>query len=170
MMKEIFWAESQNGRWGVSIVSESYSPVDTAFPVQAEITALGAVAGKNIYRIEKTQKPQWLLVTDDAEPISGASMIETMDMQGHRCVTLLLLGEEAIVREYGYRRRSSIVSYYKRGEVQTIPESVLLALGLIPASHEPEPIGPPPAFRIDGNHKSAIVQAIVDTHYLDSNT
>lgn len=41
-MKEIYRATSQNGRWGLALVSEGISPEDLRQPVQATITALTA--------------------------------------------------------------------------------------------------------------------------------
>lgn len=143
-MKEIYSVFSQNGRWGISIVSESIN--DCSVPIRAEIMNLGRTGGQDVFRVEETEKPQWVLVCDDAEPILGASLITAMDLQGHRNVTVILIGPKALVRYYGYRRRSSRTVYYEDGNPMKIPESVLLAQGMAPASQEPEVFTAPPSF------------------------
>ena len=56
-MKEIYRATSQNGRWGLALVSESISPMPYT-PVRATITALGCAESRDVFRLEPTDKPQ----------------------------------------------------------------------------------------------------------------
>ena len=145
-MKEIYRATSQNGRWGLALVSEGIPPEDLRQPVQATITALGTAEGRDVFRLEPTDKPQWALVGGDLEPLAGASTVIAQNLQGGDSVTLLLLSRQAIVRSYGYKRRSSTITYYEDGEAKDVPASVLLALGVLPEAPIPEPIPVPEPF------------------------
>ena len=145
-MKEIYRATSQNGRWGLALVSEGISPEDLRQPVQATITALGTAEGRNVFRVEPTELPQWALVGGDLEPLAGASTVNTQSLQGGDSVTLILLSRQAIIKRYGYKRRSSRITYYEDGEAKAIPASVLLALGVLPEAPIPEPIPAPEPF------------------------
>lgn len=145
-MKEIYRATSQNGRWGLALVSEGIEPGGLRQPVRATITALGTTEGRDVFRLEPTDKPQWALVGDDLEPLAGASIVIAQNLQGGDSVTLLLLSERAIIKSYGYKRRSSTITYYEAGEVKAIPASVLLALGVLPETPIPEPIPAPEPF------------------------
>ena len=145
-MKEIYSVYSQNGRWGVSVVSETFENLSE--PVQATVTRVGRTSGMDVYRAETTDSPQWLVIRDDAVPISGADIIQRCNLQGNRSTTLLLIGPEAIIRCYGYKRRSSHIEYFKDGVQKRVPDSVLLAMGAIPNSEDPEVIPAPPAFNL----------------------
>lgn len=68
-----------------------------------------------------SDKPQWALVGDDLEPLAGASIVIAQNLQGGDSVTLLLLSERAIIKSYGYKRRSSTITYYEDGEAKAIP-------------------------------------------------
>ena len=111
-------------------------------PVQATITALGTAEGRDVFRVEPTDLPQWALVGGDLEPLAGATVVNAQSLQGGDSVTLLLLSRQAIVRSYGYKRRSSTITYYEDGEAKDIPASVLLALGVLPETPIPEPFDP----------------------------
>ena len=50
-LKEIYRATSQNGRWGLALVSEGIFPEDLRQPVQATITALGSAEGHDVFRL-----------------------------------------------------------------------------------------------------------------------
>lgn len=145
-MKEIYSVYSQNGRWGVSVVSETIK--NCSKPIQATVTRVGRTSGMDVYQAEATASPQWLIIRDDADPISGAATIQRCNLQGNRSTTLLLMGPEAIIRCYGYKRRSSHIEYFKNGVQERIPDSVLLAMGALPNSDDPEEIPAPPAFSL----------------------
>ena len=145
-MKEIYRATSQNGRWGLALVSEGISPEDLRQPVQATITALGTAEGRDVFRLEPTDKPQWALVGGDLEPLAGATVVNAQSLQGGDSVTLLLLSRQAIVKDYGYKRRSSRIRFFDDGVKKSIPSSVLLALGVLPEAPIPEPIPAPEPF------------------------
>ena len=138
-MKEIYRATSQNGRWGLALVSEGLQPGCLRQPVQATITALGCAEGRDVFRLEPTDLPQWALVGDDLEPLAGATVVNTQSLQGGDSVTLLLLSRQAIIKSYGYKRRRSTITYYEDGEAKDVPASVLLALGVLPEAPIPVP-------------------------------
>lgn len=146
-MKEIYRATSQNGRWGMALVSERFDECPgRENPLRASITSLGEAEGHRVFRLEPTDAPQWVVVFGDADVISGASLVFGCSLQGNSDVSLVLLSEQALVRVYGYKRRSDRIIYFERGEVRAIPASVLLALGLLNNNTEPQPVAPPPAF------------------------
>ena len=162
-MKEIFSAISQNGRRGLAIVSEVFENVSA--PVQCSISHLGKISGKTVYRIEPTDAKQWLLVGDDLQALSGCTLITTMDLQGNGDVSLVLMGPEAIVRSWGYKRRSSNVYYYKCGKREPVPSAILLALGLVASDTEPEKVETPPPFLADDGSRAATAQALATAGY-----
>ena len=145
-LKEVYRATSQNGRWGLALVSEGIPPEDLRQPVQATITALGSAEGHDVFRLEPTDLPQWALIGDDLVPLAGATVVNAQSLQGGDSVTLLLLSERAIIKSYGYKRRRSTITYYEAGEAKAIPASVLLALGVLPEAPIPEPIPAPEPF------------------------
>lgn len=145
-LKEIYRATSQNGRWGLALVSEGIFPEDLRQPVQATITALGSAEGHDVFRLEPTDLPQWALIGDDLVPLAGATVVNAQNLQGGDSVTLLLLSRQAIVKDYGYKRRSSRIRFFDDGVKKSIPSSVLLALGVLPETPIPEPIPAPEPF------------------------
>lgn len=157
MLKQV----SQNGRWGVEVVSDGYSFGDGdvsqspwtrgqyTCSLQAEVSKIGEVEGRDVFRAEPTDKDQWLVTGDDLEPLMGASMIIDMSLQGGDNITLLMVGEQAIVRSWGYKRRSSQIVFLDHGVETEIPASILLALGVLPDTPEPEPVPAPPPFDIE---------------------
>lgn len=167
-MKQIYWNTSQNGRWGISIVSETlYQEADVRLTsgktLQATISYLGITEGHRVYRLEKTDKQQWAVIFGDAVALAGASVVYSESLQGGACCSLLLLSEQAIVKTYGYKRRSSQIHYYEQGQEKNIPASVLLALGLLPDTPEPEEVPPPPTFDPAGMEpqaKGALAEAL----------
>lgn len=162
-MKEIYRATSQNGRWGMSLVSEGIAEAPRREPVRASITRLGAAEGLDVFRLEPTDRPQWALVGGDLEPLAGASTVNAQSLQGGDCVSLLLLSEQAIVKSYGYKRRSSCITYYEAGIAKPVPASVLLALGLLPGAPAPEEVPPPPAFepaQMEPEQRGALAAAL----------
>ncbi|MBR5950704.1 MAG: hypothetical protein IKZ87_04645 [Actinomycetaceae bacterium] len=163
-MKEIFCERSTNGRWGVSIVSHDFDEIKYGQAVQATVTKLGRIEGRDVLRLDKTDKPQWVLVLGDSKPLAGASVALGMGLQSGSYVTVLLLSETAIVKTYGYKGRSSSVTFYQKGERANIPASVLLALGLVEGKEEPEEVPPPPAFEeafVCEETRSALAEALI---------
>lgn len=146
-MNEIYKATSQNGRWGLALVSEGIEEIRRETPVRATAMELGEAERHRVVRLEPTNDPQWAVVYDsDADPLSGASRIESVSLQGNSYATLLLIGPKALVQVWGYKRRSSRVIYYEQGEECRVPASVLLALGMLDSGAPPKTVPPPPPF------------------------
>ena len=157
-MREVYHASSQNGRWGVAIVSDSLpeSALQSTYagrrvlasePVQGTIRHLGKDGRRHdVYILDHDPDAEsWVMVGDDLDPVAGAVRVESMDLQGHSSVSILLLGPDAVVRSYGYRRRNSDVTLYRRGAKQRMSPAVMLALGITPPGGEPEPTPEIPA-------------------------
>lgn len=155
-MNVIYTDRSTNGRWGVDIVSSTYcrgkhpnigvecildpdgKPVD--FPLRGVVTDLGEVDGIRVIRIEYDPEAQtWLAF---GELINGGTQVLEMSLQSHRFLSLNVIGPVAVLRTYGYRRRSSTTFLVKNGQPVELSPSQLLALGLIQADRAPESSGP----------------------------
>lgn len=169
-MDILYKAVSQNGRWGVEVVSEGYFFDGDKSPwtrgsqtcsLRAEVSRIGEVEGRDVFRAEPTDKDQWLVTGDDLIPLVGAEYIKAIDLQGGDSSTLLMVGEQAIVRSYGYKRRSSQVLFLDHGVETDIPASILLALGVLPDTPDPEPVPAPPAFDIE-NADTGLKQSLAD--------
>lgn len=117
--------------------------------IQAEVTKLGEVGNREVYRAEPTDKPQWLLDGNDVVPLMGGSIITYMDLQDSESITLVMISDRAIVQVYGAKRRISDILFIKDGVVTDVPASVILALGLIPDAPKPVPVNAPPVFDLD---------------------
>lgn len=87
----------------------------------------------------------WVLPCGDVTAHGGATVACSRSMQSSDVATVLVLGGEAVVEHYGYKRRSSRVVAYVDGAEQDIPAPVLLAMGLLKPASEPAVIAPPPA-------------------------
>ena len=163
-MREIYRATSQNGHWGMALVSNGIEErLCRETPVQANVIKLGEAEGHEVFRLEPTSALQWAAVFGDAEVISGASMVYGCSLQGNSNVSLILLSEQALVRVYGYKRRSERIIYFEQGEVRRVPSSVLLALGLLGNNAEPQLVASPPAFNLGAmapETKSALADAL----------
>ncbi len=140
-MKMIFEARSTNGRWGLAIVG----PEGTTLPAQGSLISLGTVAGIETYRFTPGDTGTWVLAGGDLQPHGGATLVAWRDLQSSQFATILLLGQEAVVEQHGYKRRSSRFVAYVAGEARDIPASILLSMGLIAPESAPAPIEPPPA-------------------------
>jgi hypothetical protein len=149
MLKELFCARSTNGRWGMAVVG----PEGVKFPAQGSLSHVGKVAGVQTYEFIPGETGQWVLVAEDCKVHGGATVVESMSLQSSAVTTLLVLGEEAVIEHYGYKRRSSrVVAYHKGAEVD-IPATVLAAMGLVQAGGEVVEIAPPP--KLEGAMASA---------------
>lgn len=144
-MEEIYRAISQNGRWGISLVSEGFPEIKRRCPdpMQAGIWELGTVNGIKTFRIEPTDKMQWVYVSEDTEVLSGGYTPCRMNLQGGRTASLHILSRKALVKKYGYKRRSSEIVFFRDGVEVKMPASVLLALGLVPQGQVPRELPAP---------------------------
>ena len=139
-MKVIFEARSTNGRWGMAIVG----PEGTKLPAQGSLASLGTVAGIETYLFTPSETGTWILAGGDLQPRGGATTVRTMNLQSSSSATILLLGPEAVIEQYGYKRRSSRYVAYVNGEARDIPASILLAMGIIASESTPTTSIPPP--------------------------
>jgi hypothetical protein len=140
MIKEVFYVKSTNGRWGMSLVSDE----DVKFPAQGKLEHLGSVQRISTYRFTPSSEGFYVLpVIGDVKVLGGAQLVEEMDLQSGKSVSLVLMSATAIIEVFGYRGRSSSIQYYANGELKDIPPSVLLAMGLIEDKGDKTPIEPP---------------------------
>lgn len=147
-MNIVFREISQNGFRGLEIVSaETEPPARGSFLARGSLRALGTTAGVRSFEFTaSSEATTWVLATrQDVEPVEGATLAAKVDLCGDKYASVLVIGALAIIREWGYKRRSSRYVMYREGEAQEVPPSVLLALGLIEPESAPEAIAPPPA-------------------------
>ncbi len=74
----------------------------------------------------------------------GATLVASVGLQSSQVASLLLLGREAVVEHYAYKRRGSRIVAYVAGVETDIPGTVLAAMGLLQADGEVVAIEPPP--------------------------
>jgi hypothetical protein len=142
MMKtEIFRDRSTNGRWGLAVVG----PEGTTFPAQGSLRHIGEVAGMATYEFTPGETGTWAMAIP-AEVVvhGGATLVASVDLQSSAVASLLLLGPEAVIERFGYKRRSSHISAYVAGVETDIPGTVLAAMGLLQAKGEVVVVEPPP--------------------------
>lgn len=80
----------------------------------------------------------------DIKAHGGATTVVSRDLQSSQFATIILLGPEAVIEQYGYKRRSSRYVAYVNGEARDIPASILLAMGIIASESTPTTSIPPP--------------------------
>ena len=139
-MKVIFEARSTNGRWGMAIVG----PDGTKLPAQGSLSNIGTVAGIETYQFYPGETKTWVLAGGDIKAHGGATTVVSRDLQSSQTATIILLGPEAVIEQYGYKRRSSRYVAYVNGEERDIPASILLAMGIIASESTPTTSIPPP--------------------------
>jgi hypothetical protein len=122
--------KSTNGRWGIALVGD-LTEVELMRPVQGTIRHLGTVGGVDTWQITPGQTGEWYWLTGDVEVVGGAIVLSQMGLQSNGEATLLCLTDEAVIKTYGYKRRSSRFSALINGEGKDIPDAVLAAMGLV---------------------------------------
>jgi hypothetical protein len=121
---------STNHRWGISLVGD-LAEVDLMRPVQGTIKHLGTVAGFDTWEVLPGHTGEWYWLTGDVEVVGGAVVLSQMGLQSNGEANLLRLTAEAVVKTYGYKRRSARYSALINGEGKDIPDAVLAAMGLV---------------------------------------
>lgn len=140
-MQVVYEARSTNGRWGLTVVG----PEGTKFPAEGSLRHVGRVAGMETFEFVPGETGTWVLPTGDVKVHGGATVVKTMSLQSHEECNLLVLGPEAVVEHYGYKRRGSRIVAYIRGVETDIPAAVLAAMGLVKAEGgETIKVEPPP--------------------------
>ena len=141
IIKEVWKQVSTNGRWGVAIVAQE----DVQFPAEGHLRYLGTTSGTKTYLFEPGQTQQYVWpTTGEVEIHGGASLVESMSLQSSDCACIVLLGPQAVVERFGYKRRSSRIVAFVEGVETEIPAPVLLAMGLIRSEEGTVEIEPPP--------------------------
>jgi len=134
MEKEILWkVTSTNRRWGISIVG----PATEEWPAEGSLVKLGKFEGHETFEFIPGTTGQWILPCDDATCITGAVVIVKEDLQSNRVATIIVGGDFFVLKKFGYKRRSSRIIAYKRGQKITIPTEIMAVMGLIPCEKKP---------------------------------
>ena len=105
---------------------------------------VGKVAGVATYEFTPGETGAWVTVAGDVTVHGGATLVASQDLQSSRFVSLLLLGEQAVVEQHGYKRRGSRIVAYVAGVETDIPGTALAATGLLQADGEVIVVEPPP--------------------------
>lgn len=154
-MKELFRVDSTNGRYGLAVVG----PDDQTLPAQGSLRHLGQVAGVDTYLFVPGETGTWVLPSwEEAVVHGGATVVAQLSLQSYRSGAVLLLGREAVVEFYGYKRRSSRVVAYADGREVEIPATVLAAMGGVAPTGDVAPVEPPPA--LAGSMAAAFAAAL----------
>lgn len=143
-MFELIRKTSTNGRRGQAIVSASEG---VQFPAQGSLEHIGTVEGIKTYLFTPGDTGTWVLPTSEVKIHGGATLVDEIDLQSSAVGSILLLGPQAVIEIYGYKRRSSNVVAYIEGVETEIPSTVLLAMGLLSSGGETVEIEPPPALQ-----------------------
>lgn len=126
---------STNGRWGLCVVAPEGT--DPKAPIEGSLGSLGEVAGVETYQITPGGTGQWfLLEEEDIEVLAGATVVVSMSLQSGDHAAIVALGPFAAIRRYGYKRRSSHIVAFRRGEKIEMPPALLAAMGLIPCDRK----------------------------------
>jgi len=144
-MKQIECNWSQNGRWGIALVTEDDNlEIDrgrNVFP--GTIVHVGTTAGLSTWKLMPVEG-YYTLLGSDMEVLSGGTVAERSSLQGGHVRTYAVIGPVAIVRHWGYDRRGCDIYLYKDGVKTNVPSPVLLAMGLVAPDADPlpEPVVP----------------------------
>ena len=124
-MKNILNATSTNGRWGLTVVSDSM-PEGKKFPQPGTLTHAGRSEEHEIYIFDFIPRSQeWVLSGGDMEPLADAETVISVGVQPEKVTTLIVMGPQAVVKSYGYNRRSSRIIFYDRGRAKKCPSKLL---------------------------------------------
>lgn len=155
-MKELYKAKSQNGRWGLAIAGEE-GKICEGIPFFGKLISLGKVSGVDTYRLDKGTDC-FCILEKDTKAITNSKEIKILDLQGGSFVSLLAINPKgySLIKVFGYKYRSSWYKCYKDGEEVNIPESVLVAMGLIKAEKEEEI-----SFTFENDEKSSLLEKLM---------
>lgn len=130
---ELVHASSTNGRWGLIIIGPKGRDIHT--PQEGRLESLGALEGRETYRFTpEVGSGQWFMVGGDLEPVAGASVVCNVSLQSSNEATIILGGEFFAVKSYGYKRRSSHLTCYFKGQEIKASAAVLASMGLVPCT------------------------------------
>ena len=130
---ELVRASSTNGRWGLVIVGPK--GCDLYAPQEGRMEFLGTIEGRETFLFwPEVGSNKWFLVGGDVVPLAGATIVKKISLQSNGEATVILGGSFFAVRSYGYKRRSSNITCYLRGQEIKASAAVLAAMGVIPCT------------------------------------
>ncbi len=146
-MEIIYQRRSTNGRWGLAVVGNTPKVINkgnTEIIRDHSVESLGTVAGIETFRLVSMSGTHLVMGSDlEVVPGSGAVEVGRMNLQSSDVVTLIAARDGAIVKEYGYKRRSSHFFAVTPEGTANVPSSVLLALGLVEPDTPARPVAAP---------------------------
>ena len=132
---EIIKETSTNGRWGLVVLGPG--GCNLYAPQEGRLESLGTIEGRETYRFTpEVGSGQWFMVGGDLEPVAGASVVCNVSLQSSNEATIILGGEFFAVKSYGYKRRSSTLTCYVKGQEVKASAAVLASMGVIPCTVE----------------------------------
>ena len=136
-MEQIVRHSSTNGRWGVVVVAAA--KIDPRLPQFGSLERLGTFEGKDTFQFSPLAEADegagtwwYLLDAGDCEAVAGAEIVYSIGLQSSESASIVALGPFGVIRQYGYKRRSSWISAFRDGRPIDLPAPVLAAMGLLP--------------------------------------
>lgn len=128
-VKTIFKAISVNGRYGLEVVSSGFEEQQkNSLCLRAKVYDLGSSAGMDILRVEPTDEEQYVVIVRNSVKVEkNCRVIKEMNLQGNEDVSVLLCGEGAIFKEFGYKKRSSWFVSVQDEELKDVPAGEVVA-------------------------------------------
>ena len=142
-MRIIHQESSTNGRWGLTIVCEQDVSLTEA-PVEGEMVRFKEkVEGKELFKFTPRKSGKWWMLLGDVEPLSGCKVAYGVSLQSNNYASIVVGGEFFALTSYGYKRRSSRILAFQKGERVELPSAVLVAMGVIKVEEEKVEDEPP---------------------------
>ena len=150
IVNKIFEATSTNGRWGVDVftpsadfIAHEQSLSDRHLVLQGHLEDKGKSVKRRVFVFTPDPNADtFYLFGDDVVALEAAKTVYTEGLQSNAYVTIIAMGPQAIVKEYGYKRRSAETYLYINGRIRD-SGSILVALGLVEAEGAQEVPAPP---------------------------
>lgn len=141
-LKDLFSCSSVNGRWGVDIVgSINENEIVPTVPFRGKLVDLGEHNGRKVYRLDSGDDVFVLDVGGSVlDCLVGAKKIYDIGLQGDDEFSLVAIRKSgySLIRSWGYKCRSSEFITFMDGHRIELPESVLVAMKLVPGVVEKE--------------------------------
>ena len=136
---------SQNGQWGIELHVLTDDPnADPGSPIEGDLERVGKFGGMETYRLTPRKGAgTWHWLTNaDVEALDGASVVE-QSLQGGKSASLVSASALAILKTWGYKRRSSSTEVFQSGDFTEATEGQLYAAGILTPQEEPKKVEPP---------------------------
>jgi hypothetical protein len=131
--KKEYRKTSTNGRWGLVVLCDTEYPL--VRPIEGKLIDYGTVDGHRTFEIIPEEGTgRWYYWAEDAECISGCAIVHQEDLQSSQFATLIVGSDTFIMRSYGYKRRSSDITVWKKGQFVRVSSATLAAMGLLPGN------------------------------------